>query len=558
MDNRSLTDEIRERISLEDVVSQYTQLKSSGSNKLKGKSPFTNERTPSFFVDIDKQLFYCFSSSKGGDVFTFIQEVEGLEFKDAIKLLAERAGVDISKSNFTPSSDKKDLYSVLEKAKDIFVSDIEDTHIEYLKNRGLTEETIKQWNLGFAKNDKTYLYDKLKSLEFLDDLIIKAGLYKKEEEKDVFRNRIMFPIRDANGKVVGFSGRALSEYGPKYLNSPETAVYHKSDVIFGWDFARESIRKNNFSIVTEGQFDCILSHQAGFNNTIALSGTAFSEKTIGRLSNLSKNVIIALDSDAAGLRSSLKLAYICFSLSMNVKVVDIKEGLDPADIIHNSVNDWKSMVRNARPFITHYMDYLESKTKDTSSFSNMLYEEVIPLISGIKNPIEKGNFVKSLSNKIDIDVKYIEDSLEHYEKETHNTFITPTKDEHKSGESVVEKNFDISKLQTICDAMLFLESKHEVIEEEVLQKAESLFRYFQFTKSSVEAKALIRFDIEANSDVDKVKDIFFSTFNYLIKKMLKNQLKIKTNKLESTNSKEEKELISKDIHNILEQLKSIV
>src|SRR3990167_6310938 len=285
----SPVDKIKEKISIEDVVSSYIKLERAGAN-LKARCPFHNEKTPSFFVSPDRGSYYCFGCGASGDIFTFVEEFEGLDFKGALKLLADKAGVVLeiySKENKEEKSEKEKLYEVMEETAEFFEKNLAANKPaqEYLKSRGLEEKTIKDFRIGYAILDWRTLYDYLKSKNFSDKEIELAGLAKKPEDKtkamyDRFRGRVIFPMGDSSGRIIAFSGRLLVDDGKsaKYLNSPETPIFNKSSVLFGIDKAKESIRKNNFSILVEGQIDLVLSHQAGFRNTVASSGTAMTDQ----------------------------------------------------------------------------------------------------------------------------------------------------------------------------------------------------------------------------------------------------------------------------------------
>ncbi|MFA6274514.1 MAG: DNA primase, partial [Candidatus Paceibacterota bacterium] len=333
---------IKERLSIEEVVSSYIKLERAGAN-LKAKCPFHNEKTPSFFISPDRGSYYCFGCSAKGDIFTFVEEFEGLDFKGALKLLAEKAGVQLEdyKYNKEAESEKEKLYRAMEEATKFFENNlIENSEVlNYLKSRGLEDKTIKDFRIGFIKNDWRELYTFLQKKGFTEIELEKAGLIKKTEKGyyDRFRGRIMFPISDSSGRIIAFSGRLFQDDGKsaKYLNSPETPIFNKSSVLYGLDRAKESIRKNNFSILVEGQFDLILSHQAGFRNTIATSGTALSDSTIskenvvsnlGLLRRLSGNIVLAFDADKAGFNAANRASKIALSFGMDVKVASMPDG----------------------------------------------------------------------------------------------------------------------------------------------------------------------------------------------------------------------------------------
>ena len=251
---------IKERLSIEDVVSSYIKLDQAGSN-LKANCPFHNEKTPSFFVSPDRGSYYCFGCGAKGDIFSFVEEFEGLDFKGALKILANKAGVVLEQYNTEEESEKERLYRAMEEATKFYSQNLtkNEKAREYLKSRGLTENSIEDFRIGFAKDDWRELYNYLRSKNFTDKEIELAGLAKKSEKGyyDRFRGRIMFPISDSSGRVIAFSGRLFIDDGKsaKYLNSTDTPIFSKSAVLYGLDKAKDSIRKNNFSILVEGQFE---------------------------------------------------------------------------------------------------------------------------------------------------------------------------------------------------------------------------------------------------------------------------------------------------------------
>ncbi|KKQ21439.1 MAG: primase protein [Parcubacteria group bacterium GW2011_GWC1_36_9] len=458
----SSVDQIKSKIDILSLVSSYMKLDKAGAS-WKGKCPFHNEKTPSFFVSPSRESYYCFGCGARGDIFTFVEEFEGLDFKGALKLLADRAGVQLevySKENREAKeikSEKEKLYGIMEEAAKFFENNLKNNKQaqEYLKSRGLEEKTIKDFRIGYAVLDWRTLYDYLKSRGFADSEIEKAGLAKRPEAEagrpnkamyDRFRGRIMFPISDSSGRIIAFSGRILVDDGKsaKYLNSPETPIFNKSSVLFGIDKAKDSIRKNNFSILVEGQIDLVLSHQAGFKNTVASSGTAMTDVTIskeniinnlGLICRLSKNIVLAYDADKAGINASNRFAKIALSLGMDVKVADMREGVDPADIISKEGKDaWRQVIRNSTHFIPFILGLIlkdafgdERKVRLDSArqVGKEIRERLLPFLNNLESAIEKSHFIKLISDKSGIsenalieDLKKVESELKYDKEET--------------------------------------------------------------------------------------------------------------------------------------------
>ena len=353
---KTVVETIKERLPITEVLSSYIAVQQSG-NQFKAKCPFHNERTASFYISADRGLYYCFGCGAKGDIFSFIEQFEGLDFKGTLKLLAERAGVPIT-SNAGSYNDTDPVYEMLEKATLKYQSILKETPeaLNYLLGRGILKETIDDFRIGYVK-DEWRTIENLCKTDSEKEIAIRAGLIKKTEGKiyDRFRKRILFPLTDSSGRVVGFSGRNFPEddKGPKYLNSPETEVFQKSKLLFGFDKAKFHIKKHNFAILVEGQMDLVISHQAGFKNTVASSGTAVSEDSaqdpfsnLSVLSRLTPNLFLAFDGDKAGQSAMDRAALVALSLGMNPKVVVLPEGIDPADFIkENGVEAWKEKLK---------------------------------------------------------------------------------------------------------------------------------------------------------------------------------------------------------------------
>ncbi len=390
---------IKERLSILDVIGGYVELKHAGKS-YKGKSPFTNEKTPSFYVSPDRGMYYCFSSQQGGDMFTFIEKMEGVDFKGALKILAEKAGVELVAEDPKKRDARETQYALLEEAVQYFFKE-RDVHPhvnEYIEKRGVKATTIHTWRIGYAKDEWRALRSYLKEKGFTDEQMFKAGLIKSadggKEPYDVFRDRIMFPIFDSSGRVVAFSGRTLkTETGvPKYVNSPETELFIKSEILYGYDKAKNGIRQYDFSLIVEGQFDLVLAHQAGYGNTVAVSGTAFTKHHIMLLLRLSKNAVLALDADRAGISAVKRSALPMLLQGMDVKVAHMPEGLDPADVVKKNPNDFKKIVGGAVHVVEFFLKVLKEHTKDERTYKLRVREEIIPLLVAIDNRIDREHF----------------------------------------------------------------------------------------------------------------------------------------------------------------------
>lgn len=411
----SNVEQIKERLGIADVVGSYVKLEKAGSN-YKAKCPFHNEKTPSFFVSPLRGSYYCFGCNAKGDIFSFVEQFEGLDFVGSLKVLAQRAGVELVRENPKTKSEKDRLYAVLEVATDFFENSLTSNGEakNYVAKRGVKDETVKHWQLGFAPDSWRSLYDELVKKSFSPDEMIKAGLVKKSDKAgggfyDVFRGRVMFPIFDSSDRVIGFSGRILPRLDDgkagKYINSPETILFNKSRVLYGLNKAKFDIRKRDYSIMVEGQMDLVMSHQAGFTNTVAVSGTALSDDTaaggsvtnLGLLTRLSNNIILAFDSDDAGFKASARNAKIALSLGMDVKVAKMPKGEDPAEIILRNPEEWKMVIKNSKHVIDFSLETLLEKSLEPRKLGKEIQTLVLPYIKALKSAIDQSHFVGLVS-----------------------------------------------------------------------------------------------------------------------------------------------------------------
>ena len=400
-------EQIKAKLSIVDVVSLYVKLTKSGRN-WKGLSPFNKEKTPSFYVNPERGTYYCFSSGQGGDHFEFVQRMEGVDFKGALHILAEKAGVEIVYTGgpSKESKDKKDrLYEAMARAETLYADllkdgkGIEGSAYAYAKSRGLSEESIASWNLGFAPEAWRMTLEKLQEAGFSNQELIQAGLVKEADEKkgtfyDRFRNRLMFPIRDSAGRTVAFTGRALDPNDQaKYLNSPETDLYKKSEILFGMDRAKDAIRQRGFALLVEGQMDLLMLHQIGFTNTIALSGTALTPQHLSLIKRYADNLMLALDSDRAGLNASMKNAIAALRAGMRVKAVKLPVGKDPADLAIEDAKDLTKRIADAKPIVEFFLAVLAESEGDQHRLILLAEKTVLPLLAAIESPMEREHFV---------------------------------------------------------------------------------------------------------------------------------------------------------------------
>lgn len=400
---------VKDKLSIVEVITPYVKLTRAGKY-YKGLSPFNKEKTPSFYVNPERGSYYCFSSSQGGDHFTFIEKMEGVDFKGALKILAEKAGVPLEYTGGgNKNKEKTDrLREACAAAESYFARNLDEKGeaYQYALSRGLTPETIREWNLGLAPDAWRGLLEELSASGFTTEELRDAGLIKEADGKpgtyyDRFRNRLMFPIKDAAGRTVAFTGRALAlDDQAKYLNSPETDLYKKSEILFGMHRAKDAIRTRGFALLVEGQFDLILLHQIGFTNTIALSGTALSSIHLSLMKRYAENLMLALDADRAGLAASAKNAHAALLSGMRVKAVRMPLGKDPADLARETPQDFVRRVAEAEPVIEFFLSVLAASESDSHRLIVSAERTVLPLISAIRSPMEREHFVGVVATRL--------------------------------------------------------------------------------------------------------------------------------------------------------------
>lgn len=401
-------DKIKEKLDIVELISSYIKVDKSGKN-FKACCPFHNEKTPSFFISPDRGTFYCFGCGKKGDIFSFVESFEGIDFVSALKLLADKSGVTLSNTKFADRSEKEKGFKILDSATAFFEKEIlgNDEAKKYLLGRGVTEDTIKKWRIGSIGNNWSDLFDHLKKLGFEDREIEEVGLIKKGEKGgyyDRFRGRIMFPIFNSSEKVVGFTGRILvsDNKQAKYVNSPETNYFSKSHILYGMHLAKTAIRKNNFSILVEGQFDVIMAHQIGYTNTVATSGTAMGDEQLTQLARLSSRIVIALDADGAGFRASEKVWQLALSKGMDVKIARLPAGKDPADLVKENPDLWKKSIREATHIIDCLIEQIDARKLESRKLAIEIHNILIPYVNRLGNAIEQSHFIEKISRKFNI------------------------------------------------------------------------------------------------------------------------------------------------------------
>lgn len=457
---------IKDRLDIVDVISGYLKLTKAGQN-YKARCPFHNEKTPSFVVSPERQVWHCFGCSKGGDMFGFVKEIEGVEFIDSLRILAAKAGVVLDSFDPAIKDDKARLYEVCESATKFFekqfLSSAGKRALEYMKSRGVHDETVKEFRLGFAPNDWNSLGNFLRDCGYSENEIVEAGLAIKRNDGsgayDRFRSRIMFPIADLNGQVVGFTGRiflpaaevdrgvepqgqrddqrsAQDKVGTgtaKYINTPQTRIYDKSRILYGLNKAKAEIKRAEQCVLVEGNMDALMSYQAGVKNVVASSGTALTPSHLTLLHRYTTNLDFCFDTDQAGAMATRRGIGLALSQSFNIKVVEIndKECKDPADLVKKNSAAWPETVGQAKPVLEFYFNKAKATFNPASADSKKsVISALAPFLKRLSSQVEKAHWITQLAfflrtkeDAVEADVDAAKDDLEVYNHEA----VSPAK-----------------------------------------------------------------------------------------------------------------------------------
>ncbi|MGL4108551.1 DNA primase [Clostridium sp. LP20] len=405
-----ISEEIIERVKQEndivDVISETVRLKRSGRNYM-GLCPFHNDKSPSFSISQDKQIYKCFSCGEAGNVITFVMKQKNMNFIEAVKTLAEKANIPLNLGYEEPSQTTKKkelLYKANVEAGRFFFGNLMGNKQarEYFENRGIKETTIRKFGLGYAKDGWSNIIYHLKKRGFNDEIILEAGLVSKNEKKgtiyDRFRNRVMFPVFDIKGRVIGFGGRVLDDSKPKYLNSPETLVFQKGTNLYGLNFAIKNKMEDRYFIIVEGYMDCISLHQYGITNVVASLGTALTVNQARLLKRYADKVIISYDADVAGQTATLRGLEILRDAGFDVRVLSIPQGKDPDEFVRsNGKEAFLKLIKSAAPLISYRLKRAEEGIDFKNEQSLIKYGERVTDILADLNPVEKDVYIKKIS-----------------------------------------------------------------------------------------------------------------------------------------------------------------
>ena len=444
---QDVKEEIKARLPVEDVISQYVELKRAGRT-LKGRSPWGVDKTPSFMVSPEKGIWHDFSANKGGDIFTFIMEVEGVGFREALEKLAAQAGVDLSKyhgGDAKVSAKKARAKAALSLATKYYQACLVKNKpvCEYVfYKRNLNRATVAEFKIGYAPASGKALLNVLKKHGFTEAELDAAGLLNRFKS-DLFRNRMTVPFIDVSGDVIGFTARVLDKSEPKYLNTPETILFNKSKYIFGLYQAKESIRRENFVVIVEGNMDVISSHQAGVKTAVATSGTAMTEQHLKILSRLTNDIRLAYDGDAAGVKATERAIMLAGDLGIDLSVISDYHGAkDPDELIQKDPKLWQKAVSDRIPAVDWLLEKYEENLDLSTAPDKRKYSDIaLKLLDYVKDEVERSSYEKKIAQKLDVTVEILREKGDRLEKK-----LSSTKKYLKSPKTTI-KNAKLEKLE---------------------------------------------------------------------------------------------------------------
>ncbi|CDD55373.1 dNA primase [Bacteroides pectinophilus CAG:437] len=580
--SEELIEEVRSRNDIVDVISGYVKLKKSGSNYF-GLCPFHNEKSGSFSVSPSKQMYYCFGCGAGGNVITFIMEYENYTFMEAVRMLAERAGIELPQMEETPEERKsRDIRSQLLEINKLAAvyyfhqlrGQNGSTAMNYLKKRELGDETIQRFGLGYSSMYSDDLYRYIKSKGYKDDILKESGLFTYGDGKvtDKFWNRVMFPIMDMNNRVIGFGGRVMGDGKPKYLNSPETKLFDKSRNLYGLNIARTS-RKPNI-IICEGYMDVISLHQAGFNQAVASLGTALTSGQASLMKRYTDQVLITYDSDGAGVKAALRAIPILKEAGLTTKVINMKPYKDPDEFIKGlGAEAFQERIDKAQNSFMYEISAMEQNYDLTDPDSKTrFFNEVAGRIVGFEEELERNNYIEAVADKYMVSMDALKAMVGNYGNRV--GIVKDRPDSRRTSSSHKEKEDGISQAQKILltwlvqDMSLYPKvaaylSPDDFIEEPFHDVAVRL--YEQLDNGQINPAAIIS-TFDDGETQKKVASIFNRelaeelsdsererALNQTVKKIKKNSLDIKSRSVTDVAQlqniiKEQKEIQNIQIH----------
>lgn len=504
--------EVKARLSVEDVISEYVQLKRAGQN-YKGLSPFTNERTPSFVVSPDKQIWHDFSSGRGGDMFTFVQEVEGLDFIGALELLARKAGIDLEQYQSKGGKKgpaKERLYALLDAAAKFYQVQFAANPAAYnylLKKRKFSKHTALEFRLGYSPDTERAATDYLFKKGFTEEELKAAGIsvLRRGRLGDMFRGRIMIPLADPFGQIIGFTARLLEDRtdAPKYINTSSTVLYDKSRHIYGLHLAKQSIRTDKIAVLVEGNLDVIASHQAGVKNVVATAGTALTEQQLKNLGRLTPDIRLAFDQDRAGIAAAERAIPIASKVGVELSIITIPDGNDPDELIQKDPKIWKNAIAVHQPALDWLIEKYQAQLDLSTAVGKRKFSDtIINIVRRLSDTVEQDHYIQKIAGIIDIDIGSMRAKLQGSDSDV------PRLKKMNASPTPIATNKEAKRLQQrLLGLSLMLPGTRgylDLLEESMFDEPEAK-RVFSFLKANLEFDGEVEKAAELNQDRDYVK-----------------------------------------------------
>jgi len=515
-------EEIKEKLDVVEIIGNYLKLKKTGAN-YSANCPFHSENKPSFFVSPARQVWKCFGCGEGGSVFDFVMKIEGVEFGDALRILSKKAGVQLKPRDPKVQTRRQRFYEVCELGCQFFEKQLESGKLgkkakEYLLERGITQESIKKWRIGYSPDTWRGLSDFLVGKGYKREEVVSVGLAVKSEKSktpyDRFRGRIIFPVFDLQSQVIGFGGRIFKqeEETAKYLNVPQTPLYNKSKILYGLNNAKVDIRKKNQCILAEGYTDVIMSHQEGFDNTVATSGTALTSDHLDILKRYSENLVLAFDMDIAGNTATKRGIDSAQEKGFNIKVIKMPPESDPADIISESSQKWQKLLEKSQSIMEFYFNSaFSAHDKETAEGKKEISRIVLPVIKKIPNKIEQSHWIQRLSKDLKVGE---EDVFEELNKIKDSNNRSPDLKEDSSEKNFKNNRKDILEKRVFCLLMKKPECLKVIEEKEkslFSKTCQNIFQEFEKAKKNGDKNLDEVIKVLQNGNSEGIKDFLTST-----------------------------------------------
>ena len=582
--SEDILDEIRNRLDIVEVISEYVPLKQSGKGH-KGLCPFHQEKTPSFMVDSERQIFHCFGCGEGGNIFSFIMKIEKVNFPEAVKMLAEKAGVQL------PTVKNQDDGVYRERDFILRLNDIAANYyqrnlfqeqgknaFQYLANRNFKKETIQKYHLGYALSGYEHLTSLLAQKKVKVSDLIKAGLAVKSKKSgnvvDYFRNRIIFPIMNLQGRIIAFGGRVLDDNLPKYINSPETPVYSKGKHLYGLFQAKKSIRQKNQIIIMEGYTDVLMAHQYGFENAVASLGTALTTQQIDLMKRYADEVIIAFDSDTAGKNATLRSLNLVKKVGVKIRIISLPAESDPADVLLKNGDKYFSiLIKKALPLIDYKLEVLmQHYNPETSEGKVSIVRELFQDLNGINSQLELQAEVKKIAEKLELQEESMLKDLNRFRKGNRTLPSISAKnvaeETHVNAEKILigkilQNRENIKKIFSELEVDYFTVTEHrEILSviKDFYEKGEKIDIQKIMDKLGNQKEINLLSQIMMKDVVSSDEESFKRSINAIKKYRLQLELKKVSSKIkeEETIKNQVTPELLQDYQNILHKIKTIV